>query len=442
MTETQIAKLINKARKGDNAAFEKLIEQKKRNITYIALSVLRNENDAEDAVQEAILSMYRHIEDLNEGAAFNSWMYKTVYRSCLRVQDDKRKQSNGAMDAIEEHDFVEQRTELIPDANRESDELRDYFVHKLDQLSENYRACLYLFYFGDMTYSQIAEVLGVTKKDVANWLDRGRRKLREELNKENITDSNKALFAFEASVLNAAFAFDMERTLKGNKEQMVERALDSIVVLGVSGSIIGGVSLFGSIVSLKSFIIGIVSLLAVSGVVAGAFFFGGDLVGLPFSQEQKQTTHSMKIESQESGASGDLPQSEDSDNDGDSFSRDSSIPESSREGGATTGGSTIEEGNEEGSTSFIIENEVFYEIMNEDDEDKVSSGDDPGNTSNKVSTVIEDHVESSSSSKTSDPLLGVIGVLALVAMIAGGLLLFLKFSTQNRGSRRKRKSEE
>ena len=425
MTETQFENLIKKAKKGSTRAFERLLRIKEDDIAYIALGILKNERDAEDAVQEAVLSMFRNIDSLHDSKAFNAWMYKTVYRSCLHVQEKRKKGSGVELDYHNESLLIEQREELIPEMTQEGRERREYLIEKLNLLPENYRNAMYLFYFEDMPYAEIAEVMECSKNSVSNWLERGKAKLRDELVKDGITDKEETQTALSASSLAAAFLADREQVLTLEHKQMVNNALEALFgVGGIAASTTIGSSLYGAIsalVATKYFT------LVVGGItVATAFLlatsFTSFYINLPPSVEdiqtqmvapEVQTTEDLTNQGEDQGES----------MDGTSISNEEELspPPSDDEtpppSGPSGGENTVIEGGEEG-VDFVIENKVYFEIMDEYDEDKLSSDDDPELISNKVSAVVRQGASWTDLVKTGDVVICIAVVLVSLALVA------------------------
>ena len=450
MTEAQIERLINKAKKGNKRAFERLLRQKENNIAYIALGILRNEHDAEDAVQDAVLAMYRSIQDLQDSKSFNSWMYKTVYRSCLHVQDKRKKGSGVELDDDNGGSLVEERTELIPETSQELHERREYLMEKLDLLPDNYRTAMYLFYFEDMPYLEIAKVMDCSKKNVSNWLERGKAKLRSELEKDGIVGKKELQTMLSVSTLGAVFATDLEKTLTPDQKLMVANALE--VALGAAGT--------GVVSSVASTIAGTAGALLASKILPTAL--GGLAVLSALSigtfvlnnQEESQTPINPEPEiSQKDDDSNksnadvkdkdkevdtkkdnkeDKPVIEDADKkDEEELDNTDIVPPHVPE--VSVGDPTITEGRDEDGIHFIIENEVYYEIMDEYDEEKLNSKDDPESVSNTVIAIVDERPWSPFV-KTGDIFLSVGVALGAISLLGFSAMIIARRKLKSKKS--------
>jgi RNA polymerase sigma-70 factor, ECF subfamily len=83
--------LVRQAQAGDNSAFEALMARHQRNAHRLALSILRNQEDAEDEVQNAFWKAYEHLGQFHQDFKFSTWMNRIVVNQCLmRLRKDRR----------------------------------------------------------------------------------------------------------------------------------------------------------------------------------------------------------------------------------------------------------------------------------------------------------------------------------------------------------------
>lgn len=216
MQEENRYKLVKASVEGDEEAFGKLIRSYEKYIAHIAFTTLKNEQDAEDAIQDAVLAMYRNIGSLKNIDSFNTWMHKTVYNSCLAVL--KKKKATGYLIDEEGKDlfvegekgnFVESRTELNPHQETEKREKEVLLKEKIENLPEKYQLPLMLFYYEGLSYKEIADVLGVNIQSVSNWIHRAKSKLKESIaNDTRTANLAKPAVAGGATVAASAAADD------------------------------------------------------------------------------------------------------------------------------------------------------------------------------------------------------------------------------------------
>ncbi len=83
--------LVSLAQDGDNSAFAELVQRHSNICQRLAVSILRNQEDAEDEVQNAVWKAYQHLAGFNQEAKFSTWLSRIVVNQCLmRLRKDKR----------------------------------------------------------------------------------------------------------------------------------------------------------------------------------------------------------------------------------------------------------------------------------------------------------------------------------------------------------------
>lgn len=132
----------------------------------IAFAILKNEEDAQDAVCSAILKAYEHIEQLKNPHKFMAWMIKITKNEALHI---KRR-----------------RLELPGDEKVEAllEPVRDHYNELWDtiqNLPEEYRLVVVMFYYNELSLRDIARVLDIPIGTVKSRLNRGRELLKRAL---------------------------------------------------------------------------------------------------------------------------------------------------------------------------------------------------------------------------------------------------------------------
>lgn len=321
MKDKKLLRVIEGAVKGDQDSYTELIRMKGKNILYIAIHLMGNRSDGEDAAQDAVILLRESIKDLRNPASFEVWMYRLVYNVCMGA---KRKMKNASQN-IEldpaEVQATEDRTEFLPEEFVVDEEKRHQLLAAVDQLPENYRMCVMLYYYEDMSYAEVAEVMDIKVQDVANNLSRAKKKLRYELlTTEEAASLSPAVAAaaaaIPASTPAAAVSIPAQTMQKGGalaaipvlSRAFAQDAKESISSEQVShlaevaaGGITGGVAVAGTAASILSGMvfkaaIGVACVLAVAGLGAGYFSgaFSPAADKAPISHEESVPTSSTK----------------------------------------------------------------------------------------------------------------------------------------------------
>jgi RNA polymerase sigma-70 factor (ECF subfamily) len=178
--------LIRRIQEGEHDLFYRLIRPYERNVYAAALAILRNEADAEDAVQEAVLKAFRHIRQFRGEARFSTWLIQiTVNEARMR----RRKEHAHIFEPIAgqpdeqgnyvPRDFADWRE--IPIEALERKEIRKKLAEALDSLGEIYREVFVLRDMQHMSVEETARALGISSASVKTRLFRARLMLRDML---------------------------------------------------------------------------------------------------------------------------------------------------------------------------------------------------------------------------------------------------------------------
>ncbi|MDF2617022.1 MAG: sigma-70 family polymerase sigma factor [Sedimentibacter sp.] len=181
--------LVEQSRNGDVDAFEELIKDYKKIAYNIALRVLRNVEDAEDASQEALIKVYKSIQNFNMQSSFKSWMYRIVVNTCI---DFKRKKNINAVSIDENIDLggnKEFQIEIADDTNNPDILIEKNFNSKLisdavGRLEDDFKTIIILRDIQGFSYSEISEMLSCNLGTVKSRLNRARKSLKEILENE------------------------------------------------------------------------------------------------------------------------------------------------------------------------------------------------------------------------------------------------------------------
>ena len=181
--------LVARARGGDFAAFEALVELHERRLYGIAYSIVRSREDAEDAVQTAFLSALEHLGEFREEASFATWITHIAANAALKVLRKRRglpvASAAGGADEDEGGDIP--HPEFIADWRDEPSrlvegrELQKILDGAIDELPEKHRLVFVLRDVVGKSVEETAEELGISRANVKVRLLRARLALREKL---------------------------------------------------------------------------------------------------------------------------------------------------------------------------------------------------------------------------------------------------------------------
>jgi RNA polymerase sigma-70 factor (ECF subfamily) len=183
--------VIQRVRNGESEAFRLLVERYQGRAYRLALRVLRDEEAARDAVQDAFVKAYSALGRFEGRSSFFTWLYRLVMNQCL---DARRRDKSGREVAFEEgggQELVpESSLELIPEVDGVSfapaaslmrKELLEHLARAVDQLPPAARETLLLREVEGLSYSEIASALDIPKGTVMSRLHYARKQLQKWL---------------------------------------------------------------------------------------------------------------------------------------------------------------------------------------------------------------------------------------------------------------------
>lgn len=160
--------LIVKASKGDINALEDIFILMKNDLYKIAMARFNNKEDAEDAVQETIISVMKSIHKVNRVKNFKSWVIKILINKCNNIYSKKKKYSISI-------DEVEIPETLI--GNNVSENNIDFYL-MLKCLEYEERLIMILFYSEDYTIKEISKILKMNENTVKTKIFRAKSKIK------------------------------------------------------------------------------------------------------------------------------------------------------------------------------------------------------------------------------------------------------------------------
>ncbi len=171
---------------GQRECFHDLVRPYERSIYITAFAVLRNQADAEEAAQEAVLKAMTHLHQLSDPAKFKGWLLQIAANEARLKRRSRRDELYDSIDIEESsdgnfmpRDFADWRE--IPSETLERKEVRQAVAKSLAKLPEIYRQIFVLRDVDELSISECCEILGISEEAVKVRLHRARLRIREEL---------------------------------------------------------------------------------------------------------------------------------------------------------------------------------------------------------------------------------------------------------------------
>jgi len=181
------ADLVRQAAAGDGAAMERLLLRAQEAAWRFSLAVCGRPDDAEDAMQEALLKTYRHTAQIRDPQAFRPWLHRTVRNACL-MSRRKRRHEPRRLESLDGPAVPGASLPPDPPAPGRDPEqeasntrLRTRLRRAMATLSPQSRAVLFLREMEGLSTREVARALGISEDTVKTRLSRARKALQAEL---------------------------------------------------------------------------------------------------------------------------------------------------------------------------------------------------------------------------------------------------------------------
>ena len=159
---------IKKCQRGDVAAFKDVYDECSQGMLRVALRMLGNQQDAEDALQTAFLKAYRNIHSFRFQSAFSTWFYQILTRVCFDMIRSRKKQKT------EELDPSHKTENPRPD-------LKMHLEEAIGRLPDRMRLCFVLFAVEEFKQEEIAGIMNLSLGGVKSTIYHAKVKLRRML---------------------------------------------------------------------------------------------------------------------------------------------------------------------------------------------------------------------------------------------------------------------
>lgn len=256
---------------------EQIYNDSYRSVYWTAMSLMKDEEEAEDIVQDTFVTLIDSYDTLTDKKKVLPWLKKIAANRCLNRLSRKRT-VNCDDEFLDNAETVPE--DFLPDSIIESDEKRKIIMDIIDRsLSEDVRRTIILFYFDEMTTEEISEAMGIPQGTVLSRLNFARKKIKKEVEKYE-KDNDDRLFAMALPFLSKLFIKEADQVPMKPMPASLKNLSAS-----VSAPHKGGASKFtaastaaatkGTGIMFKKIIIGIASLAILGGATAGVLHFVG-----------------------------------------------------------------------------------------------------------------------------------------------------------------------
>lgn len=181
------AALMLRVKKGDAGAFTTLVEKYKQPVMNVVFRTLRDETEAEDLAQNVFVQVWKSAPRYEITAKFSTWLFTITRNLCLNEIRRRSRHPAESLDASHpdhedqpKHQFEDAKNVAPPETLLQG-ELTDKVGEAIAALPENQRTALLLCRQDELSYEEIAKVLGCSVSATKSLIHRGRETLKERL---------------------------------------------------------------------------------------------------------------------------------------------------------------------------------------------------------------------------------------------------------------------
>ena len=186
MTETPDVELIDAILEGSESAFQQLIERYKDRLFGLLGRLVRDRFAVEDLAQEVFVKVFRKLHTFNQDSAFYTWMYRIAVNAATDHLERMGRRRLALVEDASVLDTGEREPEYAGSAEPViADEMRRVTREIVQHLPEKYRTILILREYEDLSYTDMAEVLGCSIGTVESRLFRARKRFKDALTRQH-----------------------------------------------------------------------------------------------------------------------------------------------------------------------------------------------------------------------------------------------------------------
>ena len=254
----------------DRKELEKIYNEAYRAVYWTAFSLLKNEDDAQDIVQDTFVALINSYDSIQDKSKIVPWLKKVAANKSLN------RLTRTKTDNVEDEFFDTVETvpeDFLPDSLVESEETRKIIMDIINNsLSEDIRMTLILFYFDEMSTKEVAEALGIPEGTVSRRIHSAKKKIKKEV--EKYEEENDTKLYMVVPFLTQLFTKEAEQVaFKPIPASLLNLSASTGAAEAAGSKLASQVIKKGTEVMLKKIIITSVSVVLVGAATAGIIYF-------------------------------------------------------------------------------------------------------------------------------------------------------------------------
>ena len=173
--------IISRVLSGNTRSFADLVERHKDKAMTLAMRMLRNREEAEEAVQDAFVRAFNALGQFEKRSTFSTWLYRILFNVCSTILSKRGEPVQSISSDKNKEEWEDENPDFseIPDSIVEGEEFRRQVIEALNELPPLYSGIATMFYLDDLSYEEIVTITGSPLGTVKARLFRARAMLRD-----------------------------------------------------------------------------------------------------------------------------------------------------------------------------------------------------------------------------------------------------------------------
>jgi len=177
--------IIDSVKLGNQSDYSIIVDRYKDKAFSLLKKMLKNEQDAEETLQDCFIKAYNSLSGFKGEAKFSTWFYRIVYNTALTKLSSKRRKTENEMSSVDEH--FDLKSDYDYNVSERKD-MSEFIIELVNKLPEKHSAIISLFYLDEMSCEEISIALDISLSNVKVMLHRSRNALKDIIIENNLVE--------------------------------------------------------------------------------------------------------------------------------------------------------------------------------------------------------------------------------------------------------------
>jgi RNA polymerase sigma factor (sigma-70 family) len=177
--------IIDSVKLGNQSDYSIIVDRYKDKAFSLLKKMLKNEQDAEETLQDCFIKAYNSLSSFKGEAKFSTWFYRIVYNTALTKLSSKRRKTENEMSSVDEHFNL--KSDYDYNVSERKD-MSEFIIELVNKLPEKHSSIISLFYLDEMSCEEISKTLDISLSNVKVMLHRSRNALKDIIIENNLVE--------------------------------------------------------------------------------------------------------------------------------------------------------------------------------------------------------------------------------------------------------------